>query len=319
MNTVKTQKQKQSTEMSDWWRGLTPEEQVQWYRKQKRKDATRGQARDMECTNTAVSEDVHSHTRGRKRIHELVPYGVYFSRQSALGKTQQTIDTEWRNLILDPENSREYVTIQRKKELCIELFACIQKYEDEKDTLSVGSRREVEISSAQQMRKEMEEQVKMFNQAKAEHEMVGAPVLEPSLPDEGTRDIEIAKHLMPKVPLCNQVQGLDHDSGVASKMLCDLEASERTEAQIEEEWRAEAGEFTGSAASKKAKKLLAKKLDLSKDIITVIVDIKWTGYGNTIIKKQFVFNSSYQKFNVYKSIETLFVHLFVWFRINEHK
>jgi hypothetical protein len=102
-----------------------------WYNKQKRADADKGTSRDMSMTVHGRIDQVNSSTRGRKRIHELLPYGTFYSRMNDLGKTQTEIDTACRDMLLDPLVDREEVEIMGKAELCLEIFGSIQKYVDE--------------------------------------------------------------------------------------------------------------------------------------------------------------------------------------------
>jgi hypothetical protein len=107
--------------MQKWWSSLKTEEQVAWYRKQTRVAAEKGKPRDLSMSFEAKTLEAHSVQKGRRRKHDLIPYGIYYQRQTALNKTEHQIQQQWKDMLLNPEVDRETVTIDGQPELCIEV------------------------------------------------------------------------------------------------------------------------------------------------------------------------------------------------------
>lgn len=108
------------------WNGMSNDEKVQWFRRQKRDKSEKFTRRTLE--HTEREEDICD--VGRKAWDDMIPYDVFWSRKHAQGWSQQQIDDDWRECLMDPDIGKEEVCIKGKKHILIAQFGGVQRYTD---------------------------------------------------------------------------------------------------------------------------------------------------------------------------------------------
>lgn len=83
-----------------FWKTMSKEERIAWFRKEKRSEKEKGKRRDLHIvTEAGTDEKVWS--KGRRSWDRLVPYSQYITEQKALGRNQSEIDADWRAMALE--------------------------------------------------------------------------------------------------------------------------------------------------------------------------------------------------------------------------
>ena len=238
------------------WKDMEPVEQRMWYKKQKRSvELEDGRRSNLSAANfhvTTAEEQVSDSKKGLLRFNDLVPYGIFYRDQRLLGKDQVTIEEEWRNMLQDGNVDREEVDIQGKKEMCLETFGGIRKYHDVSDTHRVRATLKRQASDSAKLAVQAKDLAEKHKAATEEHKLTGAQILMPKMTNEELQDLTVPDHLLPEMKPFNEVDDLAATPFVQG-LLSDMKASEKTEAERESEWHAEAAAWKARTQTRKKK------------------------------------------------------------------
>ena len=114
-----------------WLKSLKPEEETAWYARNRRCHQEKYKARSLTAQTISVTQsEEHIVSKGRRRVNDLIPFGIFLDRQLLRGHSKIEIAEQWRQKLLDPAVHKEEVLIDGVKEKCIEVFGSIQIYRD---------------------------------------------------------------------------------------------------------------------------------------------------------------------------------------------
>ena len=222
------------------WAGFDHPGQVAWYKRQKRSSEAKGTKRCIEDISF-VEQDSRESKRGRRMSNLLVPYGVFQRCRLAAGTSQQEIDDEWKEMLKNPDVDREEIMVNNKLETCLAYFQGIEKYHDENmaKTTRLEQRQKIERSS--DLDAAMARRASVVRAAQSDMPIVAANVSRPV--DPKSVDIEVPRQLVP-APLQDRFVCTDVvRSGLAVEMADAMWKHERSEAELEAEWAAEAEDW----------------------------------------------------------------------------
>ena len=289
------------------WAKYTKDEQVAWYRKQKRSSAEKGNGRDIAVSVAQIAE-IRRTNRGYRRSHRIVPFGQFHPEQKAKGFSDQVVEQHWKDMLLDPGVEREEHHIDGKRQLCLVLFGQLEKYVDENEGVESQFKRATHMHSMSDLavKRQRFGEIHADRQSSFRADAAAAPA---HLPDAQLLDAEVPQHLLPRVPISN-ILGSGGPSLFIQDVVRELSLSEETLKEAEAQWEKEAEKFKKAAGANTAKKL--KKLDesLEKDLITgrasfdrqvASIESKWKSFGDE--KEQFFTALEPMKGAVYEAMK----------------
>lgn len=147
------------------WKALKPDEQVAWYRQQKRN--ARHAPRDL-AARFLVQDTMYSKVdKGRKRVHCLKNWDSFLKEGLMLHKKELDLAQQWRQLLLDPSVTREEHMVKGKPDIFLEFFDRIEKYVDESEGAVFVQKRQKKTSDAKSLQDALEEQAAEFDAARS--------------------------------------------------------------------------------------------------------------------------------------------------------
>lgn len=98
---------------------MTPEEKLQWYKKEKRKsvvvDGRRKNRKHESFAVTTRRTQEEKTTTGLNTYNKMFSYDVFCAKQRMLDKSKETIEAEWRSHLMNPNIKRGTFMVDDKK------------------------------------------------------------------------------------------------------------------------------------------------------------------------------------------------------------
>jgi hypothetical protein len=253
-----------SSAMEQWWKGLSEQEQVDWYRKQRRSVELKSKPREWQAQVSVTDQTQQLVKRGRRRVNVLLTWSAFATRHIAAGHSQSEAEAEWRRMLVDHNIFREEICIGGKMELAIEMYDRTERYHEDEEAEVWSQNRKRRVPKASQLPLLVEEQAILFDSMRpAFLGNPNTPEMQPKL-NLALLNIEVAPHKLP-TPGSSDIRGPDKDRAQTQDMLRDMMSHEKTEAEQEAEMMEEAQKArqaavkSGLQSSVRTAKLLAAK------------------------------------------------------------
>lgn len=189
------------SQMEAEWKALKPDEQVAWYRQQKR--SARHAPRDL-AAKYCVQDTIHSTVaKGRKRIHCLKNWDAFLKEGLVLHKKELDLAQEWRQLLLDGSVNREEHIVRGKPDIFLEFFDRIEKYVDESEGVAFQQKRQKTTTDGSSLQDALEQQAAEFDAARLGlefHLSDSVPQVEATKSAVGTHEVPTYQQPRPEAP-----------------------------------------------------------------------------------------------------------------------
>jgi hypothetical protein len=260
--------------MEEYFTKLAPEQQTQWYRKQRTEREScvvKGGHRKLDKTIVVELAETHVAKRGRRAFNDLVPFSDFFFKNRMLGKSKECIETLWKGMLLNQDIGRESVMVNGIEEVCLELWGGIHIYADESFGTGVKVTAKQDIANSKQLEDAMLEAQTMFNAGIHNSRLAMAPILEPNLPPEELLDIQVSGVSQADIPQAKQFEARPAGSSTLTDACRhQLQSSEEIDRNLELELTAAAG---AAGAKKAAGKAKASQDEDSRAVRTMIINV----------------------------------------------
>jgi hypothetical protein len=248
----------------EFWHGMTDDERVAWYLKQKRGKDMKYKARDLGMVTAEIGH-THFQKRGRQAFNNLVSFGTFFSMKTGLGEDDPAkIAAAWREMLLNPEVGREEVIgNEGKLETCLWLFGGVKQYQDEGDEFSTGIRQVKQIRSREDLVGAADHHLHVQNAARPAYVLPQAVSLQPDLPDERVMDTKVPVHMLPTMQDTLPVPDTTFLSALGTEFV-ELQEGEK---ELEEEMARDVDKFKSDEKLTKAAEQPANSKKVMNDAI----------------------------------------------------
>lgn len=230
------------------WNGMSAQEKVAWFRKQKREQGRHKRKAFGEVTYEEA--DVKSQTNGKRLVNMCIPFEQFLREQLSAGKSEEQCEAEWRDLLADPNVHREEVMVRGKLVTCIEQFQGVQRFSEEASSSSSTLRKQRRIETNEDFGEAAQDRVTFHSTAASSHDLGAGHIARAGGKSDEQRDIHIARHMLP-VPAPQQViqDSLLSGSGLSAAVRGYLWQNQKTEEEVEAEWNKEAQEWLEKQAT----------------------------------------------------------------------
>lgn len=251
------------------WKKLKHPEQVAWYRQQKREAKDKHKHRELDMVVEVNDCTVNNHNRGRRRVNRLTSWGTFLKNGVMIGKSPLDLQAEWRELLLNPEVEREQTMVNGRKELCLELFHAIEKYEDESEGRTWGSNKRIKVDNAETLQEELDRQAREFEESRGGTDM-SMNLFAPIAPDvsSNVEDIDVPAHMLP-TPMHSSlfVRPPSTDRPSSNQLLRELQKREQVEKQAELDLKTQIADLSHQRQEDEAKKSKGARLCNEKTVV----------------------------------------------------
>ena len=93
---------RKETVWRNWWKNLTPEEKVSWYKKQKSLNPQKWQRKSYD-DSVLETEDYETKSHNEASIDDFVPRSEFIKEQRMIGATEQEAEEAWLDALADPQ------------------------------------------------------------------------------------------------------------------------------------------------------------------------------------------------------------------------
>ena len=251
-----------TSKLETFWKNLSPEEQVGWYRTQKsnhEKHARREQTLAPDVTMEA--EDEQKVRKGRRRVNCLMPFIKFAERGRMMGKEDTEIAAEWKALVKNPTVEREQINIGGVMQLALEVFDHIEVYTDEAEEQVWRQKRQKPIGNSEELPDAVAEQQAEFEAARRGGQMqVGHGMdHQPVRWDDRVAEHQVEAHEMPvSRESVGLVQAPSMARATTDQLMRSMQASEQSAEELAEQMRTSAAQ-AGAQRAKEREAAAGKK------------------------------------------------------------